>query len=286
MFTWPSWFAMLAVTISPWRGIFVLSPVVLAAAAVLVCRRKMESLLAERRLILGCAAYFFLINVSFNGFHGGFAAGPRYLIPALPFVCLGLAGAFVRWPRATTVLAAISVVQQALLTITDSLNPLGVGAHAWVNHPGEWKDKLIGNSIVWRYAWPIFAHGRAWSVIDAKFEEWMQGQLRKIEKEEPDESARQSRLAKVRDEAWQRVLRGEAEPLWIAAISGPVSVNVLGPWDGTYFQQFPAHSPASDWAAFNVGELVFPRSRWSLAPIFALWVAGALVMRGQIRAGA
>lgn len=285
MFTFPSWFATLAVTISPWRGVFVLSPVVIAAAGVLLGRWKMEKLITERRLILGCAAYFFLINVCFNGFHGGFAAGPRYLIPALPFVCLALAGAFVRWPRVTALLAAFSIVQQTLLTITDSLNPLGIGAHVWVNRPGEWKEKLTGNSIVWRYAWPVFAHGRAWPVIDAKFEEWMQGQRRKLEKDEPDAAARQASLASIRDAAWRRVLRGEQEPLWIAAMDGPVSSNVIGPWDGTYFQQFPAHSPAAEWAAFNAGEILLPGSRWSLAPLVAFWIIGGLLLRRWIRAG-
>ena len=313
MFSWPSWFATLALTVSPWRGLFVLSPVLVLAAVAIVRRWKMEALLAERRLILACAAFFFLINICFNGFHGGFAAGPRYLIPALPFLCLPLAAAFVRWPRATTVLAAVSIVQQSLLTITDALNPLGVGEHAWVNHPGEWKDKLTGNSLVWRYAWPFFSQGRAWPVIDAKFEEWVQGKRRKWEMEVTALAVQQAMLTfmdafsplaiearggmkferwmqeqerklKVEEqEARQRVLRGEPEPLWIAAIPGPVSVNALGPWDGTYFQQFPAHSEAARWAAFNVGELLWPESRWSVAPLFAMWIAGGFAMRKCVR---
>ena len=283
MFSWPSWFATLVLTVSPWRGLFVLSPVLVLAAVVLVRRWKMEALVVERRLILGCAAFFFLINICFNGFHGGFAAGPRYLIPALPFLCLPLAAAFVRWPCATTVLAAVSIVQQSLLTITDALNPLGVGSHAWVNHPGEWKDKLIGNSLVWRYAWPFFHDGRPWEVIHAKFDEWSEGQQRKAEKTIADADERRAQLARIRVETWEKVLRGEQEPLWIAAMSGPVSVNTLGPWDGTYFQHFPAHSEAARWSAFNVGELVWPESRWSLAPLLAMWIVGAVAMGKCVR---
>ena len=283
MFSAPSWFAALVITVSPWRGLFVLSPVLVVAALVLVRRWKMEALVAERRLILGCAAFFFLINICFNGFHGGFAAGPRYLIPALPFLCLPLAAAFVSWPRATTVLAAVSIAQQSLLTITDALNPLGVGSHAWVNHPGEWKDKLKGNSLVWRYAWPFFHDGRPWAVIHAKFEEWYEGQERKAEKAIPDAEERRVHLARVRSETWEKVLRGDQEPLWIAAMSGPVSVNTLGPWDGTFFQSFPAHSEAARWSAFNVGELLWPESRWSLAPLLAMWVAGSVLLRRSVR---
>ncbi len=283
MFTAPSWFAALVITISPWRGIFILSPVILAAIVCIFRRGKMEMPRAERRLILACAAFFFLINVCFNGFHGGFAAGPRYLIPALPFLCLALAPAFVRWPCATTALAVVSIVQQSLLTITDALNPLGIGAHVWVNHPGEWKEKITGNSLVWRYAWPMFAHGRAWPVIDAKFEEWLRGQRRDLEKKGLPTAEIEKEMAARRAETWQKILRGETEPLWIAAMDGPVSANVMGPWDGTYFQKFPAHSPATTWAAFNVGELIFPASRWSLAPLAALWIAGALAIRRILR---
>ena len=283
MFVKPSWFATLVITVSPWRGIFVLSPVIIAAVACLFCRGKMKTPRAERWLIVACAAFFFLINISFNGFHGGFAAGPRYLIPALPFVCLALVPAFVRWPRVTTVLAAVSIVQQALLTITDALNPLGVGAHAWVNHPDEWKEKLRGNSLVWRYAWPLFAHGRAWPVIDAKFEEWLGNQRKALEKRGTPAADVDAQMAKLRSETWEKVMRGDPDPLWIAAMDGPVSTNTLGPWDGTYFQTFPAHSPAAEWAAFNVGELIFPASRWSLAPLLALWIAGAFAIRRCVR---
>jgi hypothetical protein len=283
MFTKPSWFAALVITISPWRGVFVLSPVLIAAMACLLGRWKMETLIAERRLILGCTAFFFLINICFNGFHGGFAAGPRYLIPALPFLCIPLAAAFVRWPCATTALAAVSIVQQSLLTITDALNPLGVGAHAWVDRPGEWKDKLAGNSLVWRYAWPMFSQGRAWPVIHAKFEERL-GRLRaELEKKGLTVAEVEAQMAKLRGETWEKIMRGEQEPLWIAAIDGPVSSNVLGPWDGTYFQQFPSHSPATSWAAFNAGELLFPASRWSLAPLLAVWIAGAIFLRRRLR---
>ena len=283
MFKAPDWFAAVAITVSPWRGIFVLSPVLLAAVPILFGRGKMDALRAERRLILCCAAFFFFINVCFNGFHGGFSAGPRYLIPALPFVCLALPPAFVRWRCATIALAVFSIVQQSLLTVTDALNPLGVGAHAWVNHPGEWKEKLAGNSLVWRYAWPMFAYGRAWPVIHVKFEEWLGGQRRELEKHGMAAAEIEKELAARRADTWQKVMRGETEPLWIATMDGPVSCNVMGPWDGTYFQGFRAHSAATDWAAFNLGELIFPASRWSLAPLAAMWLAGAMALRRSLR---
>jgi hypothetical protein len=284
MFTMPSWFSALVVTVSPWRGVFALSPVIISATVCLLRRGTMAGLRAERILILACAAYFFLINICFNGFHGGFAAGPRYLIPALPFVCLVLVPAFDRWPRVTTVLAAVSIVQQTLLTVTDALNPLAVGAHAWVDHPDEWKEKITGNSIVWRYAWPLFAHGRAWAVIDAKLDEWLRDERAEVEKWGMPPAEIETLATKLRGMARAKIEHGDPEPILLAAIPGPVSVNTLGLWDGTYFQTFPAHSPAVDWASFNVGELLFPKSRWSLAPLLALWIAGAFALRRSVRA--
>jgi hypothetical protein len=281
MFTAPSWFAALTITISPWRGVFVLSPVLLLSLPVLWRWWKERRHRAEVRLILGISLFFFIVNICFNGFHGGFAAGPRYLIPVLPFLCLPLVDAFSMWRSAAWLVGLFSICQQSLLTFTDALNPLGVGAHAWRNHPLEWRDKIIGNSLVWRYAWPLFSADGAWPVIHAKFEEWMEGQERKLSKELPDATARAARLAEIRADTWSKVERGEQEPLWIAAMPGPVSVNPMGVWDGTYFQQYPARSEPARWGAFNIGEFIFPQSRWSVFPLLIIWSIGAYLLRSK-----
>jgi hypothetical protein len=43
--------------------------------------------------------------------------GPRFLVPSLPFIALGLGPAFARWFRTTAVLAAFSIVSMATLTV-------------------------------------------------------------------------------------------------------------------------------------------------------------------------
>ena len=45
---------------------------------------------AESVLFSVLALTFLLMNVSFNGWHGGSSFGPRYLIPAIPFLALAL----------------------------------------------------------------------------------------------------------------------------------------------------------------------------------------------------
>jgi hypothetical protein len=259
MFTLPSWFAAHAITFSPWRGLFILSPVFLLLLISLIGWSK--ELRPERRLIIGIAAFFFLINISFNGFHAGLSAGPRYLIPALPFLCLGLIPAFAHLPRLSTLLASISIAQQTLLTATDALNPVGVSDHAWQNHPDEWKEKLFGNSLIFRYAGPLFFQGRAWPVIRAEFQEFYMPSQRDYPWEE---------LKKFR--AWKKTEEGSPDPILLAAMPGPVSVNVMDATEGTYFQNSKAHSPEANWAAFNAGEFIWPQDRLSLLLLGGIWL--------------
>jgi hypothetical protein len=269
MFTAPSWFATVCLTISPWRGLFVLSPVLVLALVGFLQWWRMGGLAAERRVAFGIVAFFFLVNVCFNGFHGGFSAGPRYLIPALPFLCLPLVALFAQWRFITWLLAGASIVQQTLLTATDALNPLGMGEHAWRDKPGEWKEKMHGNSLVWLYAWPLFAEDRAWPPLREEWDEWLEKQP--------------SLTPEQRAEAWARVERGEREPLLLAAIHGPVSVNPMGPWEGTYFALFPPRSDPAEWASCNAGELLWPGSRWSLTPLVVLWGLWAVGSRRRRR---
>ncbi len=268
MFTAPSWFAMQVVTISPWRGIFMLSPALILAVAALA--RWPEKLRAERRVIVAIAAFFFLVNICFNGFHGGNSSGPRYLIPAIAFLSLALVPALAAWPIAVTALGLIGVVQQTLLAATDAMSPLGVSDHAWQNHPDEWKEKLWGNSIVWKYAWPLFSSGRAWPVIKAEFKE--NAPYRR--QSEPNSSTNPGFDDTA---AWERVMKGDADPLPLAAMWGPVSVNVVGAAEGGLFQQSEPRSLHATWASFNAGEFLFPASRWSLAPLALLWTGALLI---------
>jgi hypothetical protein len=265
MFTAPSWFATVCLTVSPWRGLFVLSPVLVLSLVGFWQWWRGGALAAERRIAIAVAAFFFLVNICFNGFHGGFSAGPRYLVPALPFLCLPLVPVFAQWRFIAGLLAAVSIVQQVLLTATDALNPLGMGEHAWRDQPDEWKEKMHGNSLVWRYAWPLFAEGRAWPPLRDEWEEWLE--------KHPALSAEE------RDAAWQKVQRGEKEPLLLAAIPGPVSVNPMGPWDGTYFALFSPHSRPADAASCNAGEWLWPGSRTSLVPLVVLWGVGVWIWR-------
>ena len=53
---------------------------------------------------------FLVLEFGYYDPYGGDSPGPRFFIPALPFLALGLAPAFARWRRMTALLALCSVL--------------------------------------------------------------------------------------------------------------------------------------------------------------------------------
>ncbi|HSN91928.1 MAG TPA: hypothetical protein VLS93_11925, partial [Anaeromyxobacteraceae bacterium] len=86
-----------AVLVSPFRGLLVGSPALLLGAFGCVRWWRRGERRAEILLALSIAAVFLLFVTTFNGWHGGWAVGPRYLVPALPFLALPAVAAFERF---------------------------------------------------------------------------------------------------------------------------------------------------------------------------------------------
>ncbi|HWG55335.1 MAG TPA: hypothetical protein VNT58_02305 [Gaiellaceae bacterium] len=112
------------------RGLLVLTPVV-AAGVVGIRLLRRAGHRAEARVVAAIAAAFLVYNAAYYLPFGGFVPGPRFLIPILPFLALGIAAAFRAAPLVTGVLAAASVAAMALATAAEPL--LGDDfTHAWL----------------------------------------------------------------------------------------------------------------------------------------------------------
>ena len=112
----PSWHAARLVLVGN-RGLFVVAPVLLLAAAglVLLWRRGAR---AESLLCGAVSVAFLVLELGYYDPYGGDSPGPRFFIPALPFLALGLAPAFARWRVATALFAAASVLASTAVLLT------------------------------------------------------------------------------------------------------------------------------------------------------------------------
>ncbi len=261
--------------ISPFRGLFFFAPVLLLS--LYGCWRWLRNrdTLPEALLCLATFGLFFGVNAWFNGYHGGFAAGPRYLIPGIPFLALPLVSIFasaIPLRCIACALAGISIAINLLLTATDAQNPAGVGGHARVEsrHGTEWNYNLITD-----YAWPLFARGRAWPLLREQIPIEIQKELVALKPEEYAPQTREQLIAQLHTALIDGIHRADPQPLPLGSLEGPVSVNPIGVYEGLFtYGLFPPKSPECRWASFNLGELLWAQSRWSLLPL--LVISGAL----------
>jgi hypothetical protein len=128
----PSLEALYGITISPYRGLFYFSPVLIMAlgGATLWLRSSLERRGSDNSaagqapattlaIIAVLSAVFFGFNVTFNGWEGGFGVGGRYLVPLIPL--WGMAMLYCRsWLRPALVsLAVLSFVINFAATAVD-----------------------------------------------------------------------------------------------------------------------------------------------------------------------
>jgi hypothetical protein len=120
------------------RGLLVLTPVlVLAAVGVVLMSRRGHR--AEALTIAGVSAVYFLYDSAYWQPYGGGTPGPRFLIPILPFLALGLAFAYRRFPATTLALA----IPSALCMLAASLTYPLIGEQG----TGLWVDWLADGRL-------------------------------------------------------------------------------------------------------------------------------------------
>jgi hypothetical protein len=124
---WPRPGVLGAILVGRARGLLYTAPVLLLAFVGL--GRKIAADLRQRRpegpVAGAIVLWFLLMTAGYYMWYGGSAFGPRHVIPALPFLCLGLPFAF-RRPRPVIfgVLLGLSVVNQLAATAVEPSAPM------------------------------------------------------------------------------------------------------------------------------------------------------------------
>ncbi len=113
------------------RGLLTLTPVLVMGVVGVIAMRK-RGYRAEAALIGAVTALYFLYNSGYWQPLGGGTPGPRFLIPMLPFLALGLAPAYRRFPAITLGLAVPSALAMLAAALTYPL--LGdTGTATWIS---------------------------------------------------------------------------------------------------------------------------------------------------------
>jgi hypothetical protein len=145
-----------SILFSPFRGLFVTSPVLILGVAGLGLLWKIPRLRADALLCTSICVFLLLFNTTFNGWHGGWAVLPRYLGPAVPFLALPIVLVYRRLPRGTVTLAALSTVIMFVITAVDAQAPIGISSVATAPGRPQWTY-----SPVTEYELPLLLGGSA-----------------------------------------------------------------------------------------------------------------------------
>jgi hypothetical protein len=142
------------------RGILTLTPVLaMAVAGVTLMWR--GAYRREALVIAAISAVYFVYNSGYWLPFGGGTPGPRFLIPAMPFLAVGLAPAYRRWPAWTLGAAVVSATTMIVGALTFPL--IGDnGTAAWVVRlwPGNFEHTpltLLGVRNGWLAVLPVLA---------------------------------------------------------------------------------------------------------------------------------
>jgi len=116
---WPHSLATFEVFAGP-SGLLVASPVLVLAAFGLVLLGRSHR--AEAVTAAAVAGLYVLLNCGYFLPYGGVSPGPRFLVPAIPFLALGFGPAFARLPRTAAVATVFSVASMLAIELVWSAN--------------------------------------------------------------------------------------------------------------------------------------------------------------------
>ncbi len=153
--------ALWGLTLSPFRGLFFATPILLLSLPGLVLLRR-SSFRAEWITTLAIVVGFFVLVSASAQWWGGWSAGPRYLVPMLPFLVWPLTAAIdrlARLPRTWRVVAGIITIGLVVISI----------ANVWaLTLGGQYYAPDNIAAPLFKYSWPKILAGdvaRNWGMI-------------------------------------------------------------------------------------------------------------------------
>jgi len=141
----PQLYPLYQLTVGPWRGLFYTSPVLLLALPGLFLMGRGRRV--EAALIAAAWLGVLLLNAGYENWTAGSSYGPRYQIPAIPFLMLAAAATAQRWPFVFKMLAAVSIAFTFVVTaqspfVPEELrNPLGVAVYQF------WAGEMLHGNL-------------------------------------------------------------------------------------------------------------------------------------------
>ena len=219
----PSLEAAWGISLSRYRGLFYLSPVLILAFAGAIALVRRRQRIPELFFVFLVSGGFFLFNITFNGWHGGSAAGPRYLVPLIPLLGMLMMPATRSFRFLWVALTLVSFVSNFAVT---TVNPM----------PSQRIHDPLGS-----YVYPLL----------------LTGQL-------PADTPAYPPLN------WKKML-------------GHVSVNRLSADQFVPFMKHPPGSAVSEWASFNLGEVLLPGDPRSVIPVLVWIFAGSATLFLRVR---
>lgn len=288
VFSVPRWDVLLIILFSPFRGLFFTAPVLVMCLWGLFVWLRDPRLRAEGWLILAVFLFCVLWTASFNGWDGGTTAVARYLGPSVPFLALGAVPAISRCFKLTCGLGAISGAMMFCITAVDPQPPLGTGAAVVLDKP-QWKY-----SPLFDYDLPVFVTQKPMPLLRQQEAQALHYYDLQLRHDGWTPSDRDQEINRIRAAIDERLAAGQPAPLllrrgstdsgeqYLVADSdlsmpvGPVSAHAFGSYGNWIDREFGGPlSVQARWNSFNIGEALFPQSRWSLLP-FVVFVAFAV----------
>ncbi len=146
------------------RGLLTLTPVLVVAIAGVVAMYR-QGHRAEASTIGAIALAYLVYDAGYWLPFGGGSAGPRFLIPIIPFLGVGLGPAWRRWPSPTLALTVLGAAMMTIATITHPLIStdwtgewwhrlvdLGAVQHTWFDVTGIWQGSSTVIPVVILFA--------------------------------------------------------------------------------------------------------------------------------------